>query len=328
MMFSILTISCITSINLFQFVRCFWELETLSITIRHWETLSVHSVTLSKSLSYHIFEAQVGELLSDEIGSNDFRLYTLPFESDELDEKLRLTAENFSQFVDHKFACEKPRRNLYVSNTGLTPTKLPGLTIDNLSELSGTKRKSSLAGSKSTTTSNVSRSSKYARLCIGRDHFTCRVCQYYTDNEYAQPKQLEAAHIYEIEEQRAIPDEQTRMRTLVEMELYDINHPMNLITLFQVCHAFFDRQQIGIDPESKSWIITTSIANISTQSGRSYKAVHGSTAGFGALSNLALLVHRYERFTAKECSKNSVMETSGVSAEEMNGKPSGHDSCS
>ena len=149
---------------------------------------------MSKSLSYHIFEAQVGELFSDEIGSNDFRLYTLPSESDELDEKLRLTAENFSQFVDHKFASEKPRRNLYVSNTGLTPTKLLGLTIDNLSELSGTKRKSSSADSKSTTTSNVSRSSKYARLCKERDHFTCRVCQYYTDNEYAQPKQLEAAH--------------------------------------------------------------------------------------------------------------------------------------
>jgi hypothetical protein len=227
---------------------------------------------LSKSLSYQIFEAQVAELFSDEIGSNDFRLYTLPFESDELNEKLRLTAENFSQFVDHKFACEKPRRNLYVSNTGLTPTKLPGLTIDNLIEFSGIKRKSSSAGSKSTTTSNVSHSSKYyARLCKGRDHFTCRVCQYYTINEYAQPKQLETAHIYEIVEHRAIPDEQTRMRTLVEMELYDINHPTNLITLCQVCHAFFDRQQIGIDPESKRWIITTSIANISTQSGRSYK---------------------------------------------------------
>ena len=308
-------------------------METLSITIRHWETLSVHTVTLSKSLSYHIFEAQVGELFSDEIGSNDFRLYTLPFESDELDEKLRLTAENFSQFVHHKFACEKPRRNLYVSSTGLTPTKLPGLTVDNLSELSGTKRKSSSAGSKSTTTSKVSHNSKFALFCKERDLFKCRVCQYSTDNKYAQTKQLQAAHIYEIEEQKAIPDEQTRMRTLVELDLYDINHPMNLITLCQVCHAFFDKQQIGIDPESKRWIITTSIADKSTQSGRSYKAVHGSTAGFGALSNLALLVHRYKRFTAKEYSKNvvsvSVMETDGGgSAEENNSKPSGHDSCS
>ena len=234
--------------------------------------------------------------------------------------------KKFSQFV----ACKKPRRNLYVSNTGLTPTKLPGLTIDNLSNLSGTKRKSSLVGSKSTTTSNVSRSSKNVRLCKGRDHFTCRICQYCTDKEYAQPKQIEAAHIYKFEELRAIPDEQTRMRTLEEMELYNINHPMNLITLCQACHAYFDRQQIEIDPESKNWIITTSIANISTQSGRSYKAVHALTARFGALSNLALLVHRYERFTAKEYSKNvvstSVMETGGgVSAEEMNSKPSGHD---
>ena len=287
---------------------------------------------MSKSLSYHVFEAQVGELFSDEIGSNDFRLYTLPVGSEELDEKLRLTAENFSQFVDHKFACESPRRNLYVSNTGSTPTKLPALlTMDNLSELSGTKRKSSSAGSssKSTTTSKVSRSSKFARLCNERDNFTCRVCQFYTENEYAQPKQLEAAHIYEIEELSALPDEQERTRTLEEMELYDINHPTNLITLCQVCHAFFDRQQIGIDPESKSWIITTSIADISTQtqSGGTYKAIHGSTAGFGVLQNVALLVHRYERFTAKEYSKNvvsaSVMKTDGGGsgrAEEVNSK--------
>ncbi len=166
-----------------------------------------------------------------------------------------MTSENFSQFVDHKFACKKPRRNLYVSNTGLTPTKLlPGLTIDNLSNLSGTKRKSSSVGSKSTTTSNVSRSSKNVRLCKGRDHFTCRICQYYTDKEYAQPKQLEDAHIYKFEELRAIPDEQTRMRTLEEMQLCNINHPVNLITLCQACHAYFDRQQIEIDPESKSWI--------------------------------------------------------------------------
>ena len=158
------------------------------------------------------------------------------------------------------------------------------------------------------------------------------MCKYYTDYKYAQTKQLEAAHIYEIEEHRAIP-EQTRLRILIEMELYDINHPMNLITLCQVCHVFFDKQQIGIDPKSKRWIITTSIADISTQSGESYKAVHDSTAGFGAFSNLALLAHRYERFTAKEYSKNvvsvSVMETDrGGSAEEMNSKPSGHDSCS
>ncbi len=206
-------------------------METLSITIRHWESLSVHSLTLSKSLSYHIFQAQVGELFSDEIGSNDFRLYTLPFGSEELDEKLRLTAENFSQFVHHKFECEKPRRNLYVSNTGLTPTKLPGLTADNLSELSGTKRKSSSADSKSTTTSNVPRNSKNALFCKKRDKFTCRMCQYYTGNECAQTKQLEAAHIYEIEEQKAIPDEQTRLSILEEMKLFDINHSMNLITL-------------------------------------------------------------------------------------------------
>jgi hypothetical protein len=94
---------------------------------------------------------------------------------------------------------------------------------------------------------------------------------------------------------------------------------MNLITLCQVCHGFFDKQQIGIDPKSRSWIITTSIANTSTLSGRSYKVFHGMTVWFGVVSNLALLVHRYEQFTAKEYFKEvvSVIETDRA-AEEMN----------
>ena len=96
---------------------------------------------------------------------------------------------------------------------------------------------------------------------------------------------------------------------------------MNLITLCQVCHGFFDKQQIGIDPKSRSWIITTSIANTSTLSGRSYKVFHGMTVWFGVVSNLALLVHRYERFTAEEYSKEvvSVIETDRA-AEEMSSK--------
>ena len=40
------------------------------------------------------------------------------------------------------------------------------------------------------------------------------MCQYYTDNEYAQTKQLEAAHIYEIEELKAISDYEKRTRIL------------------------------------------------------------------------------------------------------------------
>jgi hypothetical protein len=79
--------------------------------------------------------------------------------------------------------------------------------------MSGAKRKSSSADSKSSnvTTSQVSRSSKNALLCKKRDKF---MCQYYTDNEYAQTKQLKAAHIYEIEELKAISDYEKRTRIL------------------------------------------------------------------------------------------------------------------
>ena len=74
-------------VNLGSCCRC----SRNSYNNKHWETLSINSITLSKTSSYHVFEAQVGELFSGAIGSNDFRLYTLPFKSEELDEKLRLT---------------------------------------------------------------------------------------------------------------------------------------------------------------------------------------------------------------------------------------------
>eukprot|EP01036_Dinobryon_divergens_P026734 gene26734-35414_t len=280
--------------------------ETLTILIRHWENLNSHSIVLSKLTSYHIFEAQVGELFSDEIGSSDFRLYTLPVDSEDLDEKLRLTAENFPDFVEQKFSfssSRKPRRTLYVSSTDSTPKKPPmsRLTTSNLSTLSGDSQKSSLGDSNS----KVSRNSRNAIRCKNRDKFTCRICQLNTNDSIAKTSELHAAYIYEIEELQSMPKE-TRISLLEEMQLYDINHPINLITLCTVCHRYFDKQQIGIDPESKSWIITASIANNPSQTGFKYEAFHGKTAGFDAIPSFALLAHRYERFTAQNYSKEVV----------------------
>ncbi len=140
--------------------------ETLTIPVCHWEHLSRSSIVLSKLSSYPLFEAQVGELFSDEIGSKDFRLYTLPFESDELDEKLRLSSENFTQFIEDKFSGKKPRRMLYVSNTGSTPRKLPML-LRATSKLSGNKRES-IAGDNSSTVSHNSSGNKRESSAGGR----------------------------------------------------------------------------------------------------------------------------------------------------------------
>ena len=246
----------------------------------------------------------MGEFFSDEIGSNDFRLYTLPVESEELDEKLRLTAENFPDFVEQKFSARRPRRTLYVSSsTDSTPKKLrtPRLTTSNISTLSGDSQESSSGDSKS----NFSKMSRNAIRCKNRDKFTCRICQLNANDSIAQTSELQAAHIYGIEELQSMPEE-TRMSDLEEMQLYGINHPINLITLCTVCHRYFDKQRIGIDPESKSWIITASIANNPSQTGLSYEAFHGKTAGFDAIPSFALLAHRYERFTAENYSKEIV----------------------
>lgn len=263
---------------------------------------------LSKLSSFHLFEAQVGELFSDEIGSNDFMLYTIPFDSDELDEKLRLTSENFAQFIEDKLSGKRPRRILYVSNTDSTPTKLPlrklsgnkreSIAEDNSSTMNNfeSKRESSAGHSKSKS-STLSRNSM-ALCCKRRDKFTCRLCEYYTDCEEAQVKQLEAAHIYEMEELAAIPKEE-RQEFLEAMEIYDINNPLNLITLCQVCHKFFDEQRIGINTESNNWIITASIESKLSQTKRPYEDFHDKTVGFDTIPK-HVLAHRYDRFTTAQ----------------------------
>ena len=232
--------------------------ENFTILIRRWENFSRHSIVLSQLTSYHLFEVQVGELFCDEIGSNDFRLYTLPVESEELDEKLRLTAENFSDFVEEKFSAKRPRRTtLYVSSTDSTPKKLPvsRLTISYIRALSGNSSQKSSSGDddRKSSSSKVSHNSRNALRCKNRDKFTCRICQYNANDSVGKTSELQVAYIYGIKELWSMPRDEARVSFLEEMELYDIDNPINLITLCDVCHGYFDKQQIGIHPESKSW---------------------------------------------------------------------------
>ena len=46
--------------------------------------------------------------------------------------------------------------------------------------------------------------------------------------------------MYKIEGLKSIPKD-ARMRILVDLEVYDINHPPH--QLDNVCHGFFDKQQ-------------------------------------------------------------------------------------
>jgi hypothetical protein len=222
--------------------------ETLKISITHWENFSRHFIELSQLTSYYKFVSQAEELFPDGIGERgNSRLYTLPYGSEELNEKSRLTAENFAQFKEDKLMCRGPRLLLYFSNTGSTPTKLPRLDIDTLS---GKKHESSEGDSKSKS-SKVSRNPTKALECKERDNFTCRLCEYTTDNVQSRTKLLNAAHIYEVEEHKAIPD----IEVLKKMGLYyGVNDLLNIITLCVTCHPFFDNQQIGIDPELKTYI--------------------------------------------------------------------------
>jgi hypothetical protein len=117
---------------------------------------------------------------------------------------------------------------------------------------------------------------------------------------------LEAAHLYEIHTHDAVKKEE-RLAEIIKVDLYDVNHPNNLITLCQQCHKFFDKKggyKIGIEPGSHTLMIAESIREKPTlKEGIRYQDLHGKPIVFnGGPSNHPselVIEQRYTFFNRK-----------------------------
>ena len=142
--------------------------------------------------------------------------------------------------------------------------------------------------------SKLSRDSNKSKMCKIRDNYSCKLCGFKPESIVAAPKQLEAAHLYEIKELQLVPNEDRRSK-LNKFGLDSINSITNLLTMCQLCHQYFDNQRIGIHPDDVQWIITTPIANTPSSSGELYLALNGKTVDFDFVP-WPILEHRYNRF--------------------------------
>ncbi len=92
---------------------------------RHWQHQSRHLVTIPKDYTYEALAARVKNLFSDEIGKSMFRLYSMPGQCDVLEDRCRLTPENFRAVLDDLYSPTGIPRNICVSNDDSSPLKLP-----------------------------------------------------------------------------------------------------------------------------------------------------------------------------------------------------------
>jgi hypothetical protein len=283
----------------------------MTLNIRHWEHQSRQSITLSKSAPYQIFAAQAKELFIDEIGSCDFRMYTLPCTSEISDEKLRLTEDTFAQFKEDKFSVGGPNLVLYVSNRDSTPTKLPLLVQESLAKLSLEMRNMQTASEDSKTLkssrSGISRDDNKSLFCKERDDWECKLCECFPPVP-TRTTSLKGAHLYNIQELTKVANE-NRRSVLQSLDLDTINNTVNILTLCVCCHSYFDAQRVGIDPTSERWMITTSVAKMKSSTERLYEEFHNKPVQFQHRPSMRLLCHRYMRFTAEVYSQDLVNMT-------------------
>lgn len=124
--------------------------------------------------------------------------------------------------------------------------------------------------------SNSSRSSHASKNCKVRDNYTCIFCGYHHEEGIA----LEAAHVLEIEKLNKKSYEE-RENLLRSMLLFGRNDIVNLLTLCQQCHYFFDKRggyRIRIDPTSRTLVVHDSIKGEKSMSGKTYAELHGIAA--------------------------------------------------
>jgi hypothetical protein len=150
--------------------------------------------------------------------------------------------------------------------------------------------------------SHTSRSSFNSEPCKSRDRSTCCFCGY---SEPEDNGGLEAAHLAELGKIRSLKLPSEKQEFLDSLELLTINDIVNLITLCEGCHKYFDKKggyKIGIEPKSLKLIIANSIRDKTNHfCKKKFVELHGKQIVFLGASHqkptAKLLEHRFQIFT-------------------------------
>jgi 5-methylcytosine-specific restriction endonuclease McrA len=206
--------------------------ECFPIKVMHWQRLVSHYVEVPKKhYSLAAFRYHVRLAFNDEINTDEFRLYLLPCDYNDVNQRILVDAARYEEFMASIRSSSSRQPSLYVWNYDeASPAKLPGTLA------------------KIGSTSDVSRSSGQSDLCRAT-YPNCLCCGYSGDIT------IEAAHIFDIGIYNRLKKDE-RVDTLNALGLAGINQLANLIGLCKSCHNKFDHFHLGIDPTEKRWIVS------------------------------------------------------------------------
>ena len=207
--------------------------ECFPIKVMHWQRLVSHYVEVPKKhYSLAAFRYHVRLAFNDEINTDEFRLYLLPCDYDDVNQRILVDAARYEEFMASIRSSRSRQPSLYVWNYDeASPAKLPGT----LAKIGSTSDVSS-------------RSSGQSDLCRAT-YPNCLCCGYSGDIT------IEAAHIFDIGIYNRLKKDE-RVDTLNALGLAGINQLANLIGLCKSCHTKFDHFHLGIDPTEKRWIVS------------------------------------------------------------------------
>jgi 5-methylcytosine-specific restriction endonuclease McrA len=268
------------------------------LTVKHWDRTVTKTVPVSLG-SLNVWKKFLHNIrlnFDEEIGTGDFRLYSMPIQVINLDERVRI--DSGDKLIDFLECCN---RKLYVFNckyeNSESPTKLPA-EVD--------KKEAACSQSQSST----GRNSNNAKLSKNRDKYTCLLCGYLSSNETS----VEACHIFELRHYKTLSVEEKALK-LASFHLDSIESPSNLITLCLKCHKKFDSYDFVFHPVDNRIEMTDKLLKLPqkkqnlTGAGTSFKSLNGKVIAFNGDPNFypptELKQYRYEFLGRVEAPKQS-----------------------
>jgi len=229
--------------------------EMFDVKVTHWQTLESKKIAVTACLN--VFLVRVRTSFSEEITTQRFRLYQLPHNSNDINQKTLIsTDQSYNDCLKRFKDAQSFPPLLYVWNDDTSPEKLP-------------EKKEEF--DRSDTRTNSSRDSSSPRKAKERDNEKCLVCS------MKGLSNLEACHIFERKHYNrlTVPLKTSILNLLA---LNSIDEIQNLITMCKQCHGKFDSHLLGIDPETMSLIVTEVVRDEMSNpfSKVAYQNLHGN----------------------------------------------------
>ena len=244
---------------------------TFMVRVRRWESLVSERVLMTQDFTDFCFALRGA---FDDLPPT-FRLYTLPCDFKNVDDKKRIDDEaSYSKLFGIFMDLHAVRPLLYVwGDNSDSPEKLPPAPPDTKSGGGSSRGPSSLSGS---STGTSSRKSTKPRKDI--DNYTCVLCGYHGTGDLDCI--MEGCHVYEVAaHNRVDPSERDEKLRSLGLGRDGVDDPRNIINLCMGCHNRFTAHEVSIH-EDLRWVVCQNIRGKQSASQTYFRDLHATPVPF------------------------------------------------